>query len=133
MPASTDVKIKALSYVIIYVPNTKDATTFYREKLGFNVKNEEDGWVELESGVTTIALHASEEGMQQATEKTLTPVLVFKVDNIQESFDVLKAKGIKFSKEAPQEVCSTNDHVGYSADFTDPYGNKLSIYGEKKK
>lgn len=132
MPASTDVKIKALSYVIIYVPDTKNATKFYTEKLGFDVKMEEDGWVELESGPTTIALHAAEPDMQQPTAQTLAPILVFKVDNIQDAYTALKAKGIEFKSE-PHEVCSTPDHVGYSADFSDLFGNKLSIYGETKK
>lgn len=132
MPAGTDVKIKALSYVIIYVPDTKEATKFYKEKLGFAVKMEEDGWVELESGPTTIALHAAEPDMQKATAKTLSPVLVFKVDNIQEAYTALKAKGVEFNNE-PHEVCSTPDHVGFSADFSDLFGNKLSIYGETKK
>lgn len=133
MPLSTDIKLKTLSYVIIYVPDTKEATNFYTEKLGFNVKMEDQGWVELESGPTTIALHASEEGMKQACEKTLTPTLVFKVDNIKEAFEALQTKGIKFCQDAPQEVCATTDHIGFSADFTDPFGNKLSIYGETKK
>ncbi|MCW5821581.1 MAG: VOC family protein [Cyanobacteria bacterium TGS_CYA1] len=133
MTAGTDIKLKTLSYVILYVPDTKEATTFYTEKLGFKVKMEEQGWVELESGPTTIALHESEPGMKLACEKTLAPVLVFKVENIKEAFEALKNKGIQFSQEAPQEVCATTDHVGFSADFTDPFGNKLSIYGETKK
>lgn len=129
MSVKTEVKLKTLSYVILYVPDTKAALPFYTEKLGMTVKLDDDGWIELESGAATLCLHSSKdvpEGKRQAM-----PTMVFEVENIDETYSQLKDKGIKFEKE-PHEVCSTPEGKGYSADFTDPYGNVLSIYGLKK-
>lgn len=129
MAVKSEVKLTTLSYVIIYVPNTKEATAFYRDKLGFKVKMEEDGWVELETGSTTVALHGGEDLPAKRDEKTN---LVFSVENIKEAYEALQAKGIKFEHQ-PHEVCQTPDHVGMSANFRDPWGNQLSIFGMEAK
>lgn len=129
MAVKSEVKLTTLSYVIIYVPNTKEATAFYRDKLGFKVKMEEDGWVELETGSATVALHGAENLPEKREEKTN---LVFSVENIKEAYEGLKEQGIKFEGE-PHEVCSTPDHVGMSANFKDPWGNQLSIFGMEAK
>ena len=125
MPTKAPVKLSTVSYIILYVPNTSEALKFYRDTLGIKVRMDEDGWVELETGSTTVALH----GEKQADKARSggRAVVVFNVDDISEAYEQLKAKGVKFEKE-PQIVCETGDHVGKSADFTDPYGNQLSIY-----
>lgn len=129
MAVKSEVKLTTLSYVIIYVPNTKEATAFYRDKLGFKVKMEEDGWVELETGSTTVALHGEKDLPAKRDEKTC---LVFSVEKINEAYKGLQEQGIKFEGE-PHEVCSTPDHVGMSASFKDPWGNQLSIFGMEAK
>ena len=95
------------------------------------VKMEDGGWIELESGATTLALHQTDEKMT-GEARPASPIVVFTVEKIQEAYEALKAKGIEFSKE-PHEVCSTPDHTGLSADFRDPYGNELSIFGKVPK
>lgn len=131
MAVSTDIKLSTMSYVILYVPDTNEALNFYRDKLGMKVKMEDGGWIELESGATTLALHKTDEKMT-GEKRPATPVVVFTVEKIKEAYEALKTKGIKFSKE-PHEVCSTPDHTGMSADFLDPYGNELSIFGMEPK
>lgn len=126
---SSEVKLGTLSYVILYVSNTTEATAFYRDTLGFAVKSQEEGWVELETGSTTVALHQAADLPSKRDERTS---LVFGVERIKPAYEALKAKGIKFEKE-PQEVCVTPDHVGMSADFKDPYGNSLSIFAMEPK
>jgi lactoylglutathione lyase len=129
MAVKSEVKLTTLSYVIIYVPNTKEATAFYRDKLGFKVKMEEEGWVELETGSTTVALHGADDLPAKRDEKT---ILVFNVEKIKDAYEALQEKGIKFEAE-PKEVCATPDHVGMSADFKDPWGNHLSIFAMEAK
>lgn len=129
MTVKSEVKLTTLSYVIIYVPDTKEATAFYRDTLGFKVKMEDDGWVELETGSATVALHSAENLPAKRDEKTN---LVFSVENIKEAYEGLQEKGIKFEHE-PHEVCQTPDHVGLSANFKDPWGNQLSIFGMEAK
>ncbi len=125
MSVKEGVRLSTLSYVILYVPNTKEALSFYRDTLGLAVKMDEDGWVELESGATTVALHGEQEPAPNKGKETTT--LVFAVEDIEKTYEELKAKGVKFDKE-PKQVCETPDQVGLSADFYDPYGNSLSIF-----
>lgn len=131
MPVSTDVKLSTLSYVILYVKDTKKSVPFYRDTLGVKVKVDDNGWVELDTGAVTLALHAAEDYKPSMSETQ--PVVVFPVENIQQAYEALKAKGVKFEKE-PQIVCEHDgNQVGKSADFRDPDGNRLSIYGIEKK
>lgn len=126
MSVKSKTHLSTLSYVILYVPDTKEALSFYRDKLGMEVKLDDDGWLELESGATTLALHKADDVPKE--KRAAMPIVVFAVDNIHEAYEDLKKQGIKFEKE-PQEVCATGDQIGLSADFHDPYGNALSIYG----
>lgn len=126
MAVTTEIKLSTLSYVILYVPNAEEALPFYRDMLGMEVKMSDPGWIELESGAATLALHSSSE--IPAEKRAAMPTMVFQVEDIKEAYEKLKLKGIKFSKE-PHEVCSTPDHTGLSADFEDPWGNSLSIFG----
>ncbi|MBY0357384.1 MAG: VOC family protein [Candidatus Obscuribacterales bacterium] len=140
MPASTGIKVSALSYIILYVGDTNKAAEFYRDKLGLEIKVNHPGWAELKTGDTTLALHQiSECANSEATTTTTTcastmskaaensPYMVFNVDNIKEAYATLKDAGIKFDSE-PRQVCEEGDQVGLSADFTDLDGNRLSIF-----
>lgn len=125
MPTSTGLKISQLSYVILYVRNTDAAAKFYNEKLGLKIKVQSPGWVELETGSTTLALHETNEPPTKGTPGS--PYMVFNVDNIHNAYEALKKDGIKFDGE-PKQVCEEGDTLGLSADFHDPDGNRLSIF-----
>lgn len=126
MATKTQVGLGTISYIILYVKDTEQALKFYRDTLGIKVKMNEQGWVELDTGTTTLALHADEHAGKTRTGSQ--PVVVFSVDDIFDAYETLKSKGVKFEKE-PQTVCEAGDHIGKSADFTDPEGNQLSIFG----
>lgn len=126
MASQTKVSLSTLSYVIIYVKDTDKSVPFYKDTLGMKVKVNHPGWVELETGSTTLALHG--EDPEQGTPGTGDrAVMVFGVDNVHEAYDSLKAGGVKF-EHGPHEVCEEGDKVGMSADFRDPDGNLLSIF-----
>lgn len=126
MAVKTEINLTNLAYVILYVPDAAAALPFYRDKLGMTVKMEDGGWIELESGAATLALHATEKMPQLPKEGA--PVMVFQVEKIKEAYEQLKERGIEFDSE-PHEVCQTPEHIGLSADFKDPWGNSLSIFG----
>lgn len=130
MPVSTPVQLKTIGYVILYVKDAKKTAEWYRDTLGVPLKFAEEGWAELETNGTTLALHSHEK--LPATRGEAQAITVFNVDDIKGTYEALKQKGIKFEKE-PQEVCAQDDFVGLSADFSDPDGNKLSIYGKVPK
>jgi len=132
MPVKSDVKISTLGYVIIYVKNIEKAKTFYRDKLGLSLKFDSPEWVELNTGTTTLALHPDPNLPDKRPETPGWPIVVFNVDNIQEAYEGLKARGVKFENE-PQICHEEGDSVGRNASFHDPEGNKLSIYGFGKR
>jgi len=127
MAAGTQINLKTLGYVILYVKDSAKALSFYRDILGLKVKVDEQGWVELDTGSVTLALHSNPSLPASREEHT---VVCFTVDNVDACYADLKARGIKFDKE-PQVVCEgeVKDTVGKAADFKDPDGNKLSIFG----
>ncbi len=129
MSVSTDVKLSTLSYVILYVKDASKVVPFYTETLGLKVKMNEQGWVEFESGAVTLALHSDDK--LPAKRQGGEPIVVFNVEDVQHAYEALKAKGVKFAKE-PQIVCEAEGKTGRSADFTDPDGNRLSIFSYTK-
>jgi catechol 2,3-dioxygenase-like lactoylglutathione lyase family enzyme len=130
MPVSTPVQLKTIGYVILYVKDAKKTAQWYSDTLGIPVKFAEDGWAELETSGTTLALHGHDKLPSKRDDAQ--PITVFNVEDIHGTYEALKQKGVKFEKE-PHEVCAQDDFVGLSTDFTDPDGNKLSIYGKIPK
>ena len=57
------------------------------------------------------------------------PTIWFVVDNVQEEYKRLSAKGLRFLSE-PFEI-----HTGMAAEFEDPFGNRLGItdYSKTKR
>jgi lactoylglutathione lyase len=130
MPVSTNVKLKTLSYVILYVKDTTKAVPFYRDTLGLKVITQEDGWVEFETGgPTKLCLHGDPELKPNSAARQTC--VCFSVDDIQGTYEALKAKGVKFAKE-PHVVCEAEGKTGKSADFYDADGNYLSVFGYAK-
>jgi lactoylglutathione lyase len=131
MPVRTDVKLTTLGYVIVYVKDIERALSFYRDMLGMTVKMNESGWVEFDTGATTFALHAD----SNLSEKRGAgqPIPVFNVADIHHVYETLKNAGLKF-ENAPRQVCEIGpNQIGMTADFHDPDGNFLSIFGVVSK
>lgn len=132
MATKTDVKLSTLSYVIVYVQDAVKAIPFYKDKLGLKVKTQEDGWVELETGSVTLALHALEKGKKHPGRVEGTPIIVFNVDNIYDAVESLKARGVSFEGQ-PQVACDAGDHEGLCVNFYDPEGNVFSLFAMHPK
>lgn len=134
MAVKTNLKVSTVSYVILYVKDTQKATEFYRDTLGLKVKTSEDGWVELDTGATTLALHGEKAEMcaNQAERGPGKTTVVFNVDDVRAAYDALKSAGVKHLHE-PKKVCETPHGDGYSVDFEDFDGNLLSVYGMEQK
>ncbi|PWT99965.1 MAG: hypothetical protein C5B53_04700 [Candidatus Melainabacteria bacterium] len=127
MPVKSDVKIKNLGYVIVYVKDIERGVAFYRDTLGMEVKLDDEGWVEFDTGAATLALHV--DAKLTGSRSPGQPIPVFCVDDIKHTYESLKKAGVKF-EHAPKEVCEVGpNQIGLSADFLDPDGNFLSIFG----
>lgn len=114
-------KVRAIDFVHIAVPDMKEARQFYEGVLGLTTSAPEgDGWVEYDAGNVTIAL--SEGG--SAGEKSGNAVIGLAVDDIHAAAKELAAKGVTVGEVSEWSPC-------YMGDFKDPFGNTLYLHERK--
>ena len=104
-----------MRYVIIRVRDVPSMTSFWRGKIGLGPAYETVAWSEFYLENLVIALLYDEKALPKRTG------IVFEVDNIHETVEKLKAKGVK--------VGEVNDiGFGLLAFFEDPEGNEYEIF-----
>jgi lactoylglutathione lyase len=92
-----------IDYVMTVVQDMSRSLEFYRDILGIPLKFHSDGWAELGTGTTTLALHGA--GKPKAAENVPGPhrdlagtcSIGFRVDDVHAVFDHLKSKGVPFT------------------------------------
>jgi lactoylglutathione lyase len=112
--------IKRISTAAIVVRDEKKAKEWYRDKLGFEVKSDEDHWV-------TVAPRGARGGPQLHLCKTkpLEPGntgIAFYVDDLDKTYAELTKKGVKFAKKPVDEGW------GRYAMLKDPDGNEFWLF-----
>ena len=92
---------KQIDYTMVIVSDMKRSVQFYRDTLGIPLKFESPDWTEFETGTTTFALHGG--GVQRQYQdtgdqsKTAGACSIgFNVDDVDKTYDDLKAKGVVF-------------------------------------
>lgn len=130
MKAATDVRLDRISMFILFSRDTMKSVAFYRDVLGMKVLESSPYWADLDGGGVHLALHPHDKMPEK--HGVAHPWVVFQVEDVRGAFEALKAKGIAFTCE-PKEVCSDATTVGLSADFEDPDGNRLSLFGKVPK
>ena len=110
--------IKRISSSAIVVKDAKKAAQWYRQKLGFDVK--EDGhWITAKpKGSRGPVLHLCE---TTPLEKGNTGI-AFLADDVNKTYEDLMKKGVKFTKKLKDEGW------GPYAMFSDPDGNVFWLY-----
>lgn len=121
-----ELRLSRIGYVILFVEDPARSLEFYRDLLGMTVRKQSPGWIELDGGGVALALHGSDD--IPMLRGGALPKVVFHVDNVQEAFNTLRARGIKFLHE-PAKVHESPGLIGYAAEFRDYDKNILSIYG----
>ena len=111
--------IKTVWGITFYVSDLKKATRFYEEVLGLEKKYEFSSYVGFECGGVEIGLIPYSEGRDQDNKSFAVELLV---NNVQETYDRLKTKGVKFIKDLHEETWG-----GKQAAFKDPDGHILEI------
>lgn len=135
--------ITKLNHVSIFVLDQDSAYDFYVNKLGFKVHTDAAAgpgmrWLTVcppEQPDLEIALMAVDGGMmlkgdaavqmKELVSKGTFGFGVFECNDLQATYQELKAKGVEFPKEP------TKEFYGYEAVFKDDSGNWFSL-GEKK-
>ena len=93
--------IKQLDYTMIVVSDMQQSVQFYRDKLGIPLKFESPDWTEFATGATTLALHGGGVPDQRSPAGDPSKVagacsIGFNVDDVDKTYEELKAKGIRF-------------------------------------
>ena len=122
----TDFKLTQISVVMLGVQDVARALAFYRDKLGLKVQNEVPGFAFLDAGKITLCL--SEPAAKVRGQIAGAGETVFAVEDVTAAFQALRAKGVQFTHE-PRGVTLTS----WVANFDDPDGNHLSIFGPQFK
>lgn len=117
--------ISKVKFVGIPVKDQARALEFYRDKLGFKVATDQpmgDGkrWIELRiGGAETRVVLFTPEGHEDRVGTFFNGSL--EADNVQKTYEELKAKGVEFTQEPKTEPWGT------SALFKDSEGNQFVL------
>jgi catechol 2,3-dioxygenase-like lactoylglutathione lyase family enzyme len=86
-------------YVMIMVSDMNRSIRFYTEVLGLKLGYESPEWTEFESGGATIALHRGrvKHLAREDSDVTGTCSLGFIIDDLDQTFRELTAKGVTFT------------------------------------
>ena len=121
-----DLKLHKIGVVMLGVQDLGRAVAFYRDQLGLPLQQEFAGeFAFFNAGGVTLALSVplskNSPQMVGATE------VVFSVDGVREAYEALRARGVAFLRE-PRVV----NPPMWAANFTDPDGHRLSIFGPER-
>ena len=116
--------VKRVWIISIPISSFEKSLAFYRDQLGMKVRL--DGrmfnWMELgpEEPLCKIGLYEWKEGIPR--KYPVHTGITLDASDVQELYNRLKAKGTKFINPPKHE-----EWGGWSAEFTDPDGNFLSV------
>lgn len=119
-------KLEKIGVILLGVKSVESSLPFYRDTLGMTVQGANNEFAFLNGGGVTLALAVplskNSPAMVGATE------VVFSVPGVREAYAALRAQGVTFLNE-PRVV----NPPMWAANFTDPDGHRLSIYGPEKE
>jgi predicted enzyme related to lactoylglutathione lyase len=113
--------IKQIKFLALPVVDQSRALDFYTKKVGLKVFTDQTmgnmRWIELQipGAQTMLVLHHKPEHLPNGNE----PAVAFAVDNVQTTYDELRAKGVEFTQPPKKE------HWGEHAIFRDSEGNLI--------
>jgi lactoylglutathione lyase len=111
--------IKRVNWLEVKVTNMQEATKFYRDMLGLKIKEEWKNYVIFDlPGTLTFAIMA---GGKKGREEGV-PNIYFAVENLDEEYEKLKAKGVNFIKPPKEQYWG-----GDVALFADPDENPFYL------
>jgi lactoylglutathione lyase len=117
-----------VDYVMVLVSDMSRSVQFYRDKLGLKLRFESPEWTEFETGETVLALHGGGEHNAASKDRSAgTASIGFYVENLQQRYDELKAKGIVFTMPPTDRV---EERIRLSV-CLDPDGLPISIAERK--
>ena len=120
---------KQIDYVMVTVSDMARSVGFYRDKLGISLRFESGEWTEFETGNTVLALHGGgKQGKKSQESMAGTASIGFYVDNLDQRYTELKAKGVAFVMPPTQRE---EERIKLAV-CLDPDGLPISIAERKK-
>jgi lactoylglutathione lyase len=119
---SDDVRLQKLGTVMLRVRDLAASLAFYRDVLGLAAPAASGAVAFVDAGGVQLALNEVKSAVPPSDD--LRTELVFEVSDVAAAYRSLKARGVAFRTE-PRAVAGAR----YAADFRDPDGHVLSIYG----
>jgi catechol 2,3-dioxygenase-like lactoylglutathione lyase family enzyme len=115
-----------VSMIMLGVRDLEKSLSFYRDRLGIDVRQRIPGFAFLDSGALTIVL-------SEPLAKNVSPLagateVIFSVNDVRASYEALKDQGVEFS-QAPRNVSGPM----WAANFRDPDGHLLTLFGPERK
>jgi len=118
-----------LSYAIVFVSEMARSVAFFRDVIGLTLRFESPGWTEFDTGGATLALHASEGHVPEATAHGLPPGRChpgFAVADLDAFHRRMMEKNVRCLQE-PRTVFGSR-----IAQYADPDGLAISV-GEERR
>jgi uncharacterized glyoxalase superfamily protein PhnB len=124
-------ELKKMEATVLFVKNVSASVKFYTEKIGIEKTEESDDFANLKLGNNNIAL-LGPSVVKGLIEKNITTpgqsaLIAVEVDDLDEAYKELKAKGVNFIK-APK----LQSWGQYTAYFIDPDGHIWELFTWKK-
>jgi len=109
-----------LDFVMLHVPNIEQARTFYNEKLGFVVEDQQPGFVQFKQYNGKGAIFALQEDAGVAPHKGVE--LWWIVDNADATYDTLVSRDVEIVSQPSDEP------FGRAFIIKDPAGNTINMF-----
>ena len=112
--------ILGLDFVMLHVPNLEQARTFYTEKMGFAVEDQQPGFVQFKQREGMGAIFALQEDAGAAAHKGVE--LWWIVDNADASYATLVSRDVEIVDQASDQP------FGRAFSIKDPAGNMINMF-----
>ncbi len=112
--------IKGIIDVAVVVSDAKKSAQWFKDKVGLEIRDQEDHWVTVAPKGTNVVLHLCE---TTPLEKGNTGI-AFSVDDLDKAYKEMREKGVEFTREP------TKKEWGSSAMFKDLDGNEFWLIPE---
>jgi catechol 2,3-dioxygenase-like lactoylglutathione lyase family enzyme len=115
-------KLDKISLIMLGVSDMAASVAFYRDSLGMEVQQQSPEFTFLNGGGVTLAL--SKPLWNASRRAPGASEVVFGVESVRSAYRELSYRGVPFPRE-PGNVTGAM----WAANFTDPDGHNLSVFG----
>ena len=123
--------ITGIASTSIFVKDQQESLNFWVEKVGFEVicdlqLESNFRWVEIAPRSSDSSINLYPKSLISKKDLIPMPVIVFRTNDIQSTFNYLKARGVTFSRDPLKSI------LGIHAMFKDVDGNEFLILEKLK-